>query len=262
MMETARAECGLREAFCIDPYSFLKEKVEEEGLFDYEIASLLDVSSAWIGKLRRGLGLNSSKKKFLRRFEQKYGKDAVREFKEIIEKEENGLSDVARYFGFTREYARHVYKKIYGRPYTYHYKKKLWERKRQKEHQRFRKSKRMKNFIDVMERLASCGAAIKIVKRGRSRAMEVNGKKVAVKVSKRPIEINGRSYYHFTNVGCKMSDSDFFVCICAKNSKKFHFVIPNSKMPKTTLSIKDPADTGPSKYRRYLEAWNLISPQC
>ena len=92
--------------------------------------------------------------------------------------------------------------------------------------------------------------------------MDVNGKKVAVKVSKRPIEINGKPYYHFTNVGCKMSDSDFFVCICAAKSRKFHFVIPNKDMPKSTLSIKDPSDSGPGKYRRYLEAWNLISAQC
>ncbi len=260
-MQAAEPECEVREAFCIDPYSFLKEKVEEEGLFDYEIASLLDVSSAWIGKLRKALGLNNSKK-FLRRFELKYGKGAVRKFKEIIEKRENGLSDVARHFGFTREYARHVYKKIYGRPYTLHYQKKLSERKRQREHQRLFRSKRMKNFIEIKERLASCGAAPRIIKRGRSYIMDVNGKKVAVKVSKRPIEINGKPYYHFTNVGCKMSDSDFFVCICADKSRKFHFVIPNKDMPKSTLSIKDPSDSGPGKYRRYLEAWNLISARC
>ncbi|RLB43117.1 MAG: hypothetical protein DRH12_03930 [Deltaproteobacteria bacterium] len=260
-MQIARTECGVREAFCIDPYSFLKEKVEKEGLFDYEIASLLDVNSAWIGKLRKALGLNNSKK-FLRRFERKYGKGAVRRFKEIIEKRENGLSDVARYFGFTREYARHAYKKIYGRPYTLHYQKKLTERKRYREHQRLVKSKRMKSLVDIQEKLASCGAKTQIVKRGRSYVMEVNGKKVAVKVSKKPIKVNGKLYYHFTNVGCKMSDSDIFVCICASKNKRFHFVIPNDAMPKSTLSIKDPDDSGPGKYLKYLEAWNLIAATC
>jgi len=56
--------------------------------------------------------------KFVERFERKYGKGAIAIFIGIIEKLSSNLSDVARAFGFTREYARHVYKKIYGVPYS------------------------------------------------------------------------------------------------------------------------------------------------
>ena len=257
-MELVRAECAIREAFCIDPYSFLKEKVEEEGLFDYEIANLLKVSSAWIGKLRKALGLSNSRK-FLRRFEQRYGQGSVRIFKEIIEEPENSLSDVVRHFGFTREYARHAYEKIYGRPYTLHHQKKLIQRKKNKDYQKMLRSKRMSSFMNIQQKLRALGLVSQVIKRGRSYIMAVNGHKIAIKLSMRPIKINGKPYYHFTNVGCVTIDCDFFICICKRKTQSFHFVIPGKAMPKSTLSIKDPTDPEPGKYLQYLEAWDLLA---
>ena len=47
----------------------------------------------------------------------------------IIESPHSSLADVARHFGFSREYARQVYKNIYGHPYTKVYREKLEIRK-------------------------------------------------------------------------------------------------------------------------------------
>lgn len=111
-------------------FDFLKEKVEEEGLYDYEIARILGVGRGRIGQLRRDFGINR-KNGFSRRFERKYGRDAVARFKNLVEDPKNSLADAGNYFGFSREYARQVYEKICGCPYTEAYKRKQAERERQ-----------------------------------------------------------------------------------------------------------------------------------
>lgn len=79
-----------------------------------EIAGSLNVSPALIGRLRKEFGIKRADG-FQRRFQNKYGEDALEVFQGMIEVSGASLSDVARHFGFSRQYASDVYKKIHGR---------------------------------------------------------------------------------------------------------------------------------------------------
>jgi len=79
-----------------------------------EIAGSLNVSPALIGRLRKEFGIKRADG-FQRRFQNKYGEDALEVFQGMIEEQGESLSDVARHFGFSRQYASDVYKKIHGR---------------------------------------------------------------------------------------------------------------------------------------------------
>jgi hypothetical protein len=122
---------------------FIREKIERENLYNYEIARILNVSNVIIGKLRKDYGIKRVNH-FVRRFEEDYGHGSVATFKQIIEKPHSTLTDVAGYFGFSRENARLVYKKIYGFPYTETYKRKLEIKKRLRKESRPQKSTRSK----------------------------------------------------------------------------------------------------------------------
>jgi len=120
----------VEDRFGMDLHEFIKYKVEVESLYDYEIARILNVQPAVIGRLRRRFGIKRAKA-FPRRFERIYGLNAVETFKKMIGNPDNSLSDVARHFGFSRQNAWQVYKKIYGCPYTEAYKRKRLEKRQE-----------------------------------------------------------------------------------------------------------------------------------
>jgi hypothetical protein len=62
---------------------------------------------------------------FAGRFDKIYGKGSTKTFRRIIESPYSSLAEVARHFGFSREYARQVYMNIYGHPYTKVHREKL-----------------------------------------------------------------------------------------------------------------------------------------
>ena len=113
----------INERFGTDLYAFVKNKVEEESLYDYEIANIVNVRSTRIGRLRSSYGFKR-KNGFSRRFDKTYGPGSVDTFKTMIENRDISLSDIARHFEFSREYARQVYLKIYGFSYTEAHKRK------------------------------------------------------------------------------------------------------------------------------------------
>jgi hypothetical protein len=116
-VSNANLETYVKDRFGVGLCRYLEQKIELENLHDYEIASTLKVCGASISKYRKACGIKKANG-FSRRFERTYGEDAVETFKKIIENPDNYLADVGRHFDFTREYARQVYKKIYGHPYT------------------------------------------------------------------------------------------------------------------------------------------------
>ncbi|MBW2346058.1 MAG: hypothetical protein JRF53_19105 [Deltaproteobacteria bacterium] len=123
-------ETYMKEHVGMELYEFIKYKVEVESLHDYEIARILNVEAAFIGRLRNNFGIKRANG-FSRRFERTYGLGAVETFKKMIENPDNSLSDVARHFGFSRQNAWHVYKKIYDRPYTEAYKRKRLKKRQE-----------------------------------------------------------------------------------------------------------------------------------
>ena len=141
-MNRKKLEVFVKDRFGMNLCNFIKHKCEEESLFDCEIAELLSVSSSFIAKLRKSYGLKKIDG-FRKRFENRYGKGAVSQFKTLIEMDDMTLTDAARIFDFSRENARIVYQKIYKHPYTVRYREKADNRRKKETRIRERTMKSM-----------------------------------------------------------------------------------------------------------------------
>lgn len=93
---------------------FIREKVEIETLTDEQIAHLLEVGTSAVCLWRNKFNIKPADK-FKRKFKEKYGTDALEKFATMIQNRAT-LQEIASYFGFSREYARQIYNKLYGRP--------------------------------------------------------------------------------------------------------------------------------------------------
>ena len=131
-MDISRAEADINEKFDINLPEFIRDKAETEGLYDYEIAGILNIDLPIVRKVKKIYGIKRSNC-FTRRFDERYGKGSTKIFRSIIEDPHSSLADVARHFGFSREYARQVYKNIYEHPYTEAHRNKLEIRRIKKE---------------------------------------------------------------------------------------------------------------------------------
>jgi transposase len=97
---------------------FIREKVEIDALTDAQIARLLNVGTSTISHWRNKFNIRPADK-FKRKFKEKYGPDALESFHMMV-KNRTTLQEIADYFGFTREYARQVYNKLYNSSYSAH----------------------------------------------------------------------------------------------------------------------------------------------
>jgi len=95
---------------------FIRTKVEQERLGDAQIAQLLHVGTSTASHWRNKFHIKPADK-FERKFQEKYGPDALECFDMMI-CHGGSLQEVATYFGFTREYARQVYNKLYHGSYS------------------------------------------------------------------------------------------------------------------------------------------------
>jgi len=256
-MTEKQLEVFVKRRFGMDLYEFIKNKVEEESLHDYEIANILNVRAARIGRLRKGFGIKKING-FPRRFDRTHGYGAVEIFKTMIENRDISLSDLARYFGFSREYARQVYKKIYGYPYTEAYKQKRIERKINRDAIR-RKSKDKVALLDVRERIQSLGLAVHMSNKGGFFRLFSNGYRFSLKRSEKPIIIGKKQYFRINPGKDGDKDCDFFICLCRNNEESTHFIIPRNAMPKSGISLFPEAGPDQSKYAQFKEAWHLLT---
>ncbi len=97
---------------------FIRTKVERETLTDAQIACLLNVGASTASHWRNKFHIKPADK-FKRKFQEKYGPDALESFDMMI-KHRATLQEIARSFGFSREYARQVYNKLYHGSYRAH----------------------------------------------------------------------------------------------------------------------------------------------
>lgn len=97
---------------------FIRDKVEVETLTDAQIARLLNVGTSTISHWRNKFNIKPADK-FKRKFKEKYGTDAL-EYFDMMVRNCSTLQEIANYFGFSREYARQVYNKLYHKPYSEH----------------------------------------------------------------------------------------------------------------------------------------------
>ena len=116
MTSKKNLEPYLQLQFGMDLYGFIKQKIQVDQLYDYEIAFLLKVNKATIGKWRKAYGIKKADA-FTRRFDRRYGKGSIEKFKKMAENPDIKLIEIAKHFGVTKQYVSHVYKKIYGCTY-------------------------------------------------------------------------------------------------------------------------------------------------
>jgi len=132
MTSKKKLEPYVQQQFGTDLYGFIKQKIQVDQLYDYEIASLLKVNRSTLVKWRRAYGIKKADA-FTRRFGRKYGKGSLEKFKKMAKDPYTTLAGIGRHFGFSRQYASKVYKKIYGSNYRDAVKKKRKTRKEGKE---------------------------------------------------------------------------------------------------------------------------------
>jgi excisionase family DNA binding protein len=156
MTSKTKLESYVEVQFGTDLYGFIKQKAQVEGLYDYEIASLLEVSDSMITKLRNAYGIKRVNG-FSRRFDRRYGKGSVEKFKKMVENPESTLAEIGRHFGFSKEYARQVYKRIHGSAYTEAFKKKRLTKKKNGLSERTKRSKQFGDLTEVSKKMKSMG---------------------------------------------------------------------------------------------------------
>ena len=208
-----------------------------------------------MGRLSRRFGLKN-KNGFPRRFNLKYGFGAVNTFKNMIEDSHNSLSDVGRHFGFTREYARQVYEKIYGYPYTETFQKKLTEKKIHKTGPK-RKSK-VFYLREVIEKISSMGIDAHIIREDFLYRIGSKGLKLDVRISTKPSNFAGKQCFRIAYGRDYVAECDFVIFICVNGEKKFHYIIPKAHIPKSGICLFPQAGPKESKYTKYREAWRLL----
>ena len=254
-MITTQVELYVKKKFSMGLREFIKEKTEVEKLYDYEIAGIINADSLMVGKLRKNFGIKKAVV-FPRQFELNYGEGAVERFKKIIEKPDKSLADVARHFGFCREYARQVYLKIYGCPYTETYRVKLVKKKQGLLDGRI-KPKRIRLLIEAREKMESNGmtAHLRILKHGHE--TWINGYKLVMRSTSKSVMTGRKRYFRIGNK--TNSDYNFMICACKDNGNTIHYVIPRHAMPKSGIYLIPEAGLDGSKYSRFKEAWHLLA---
>ncbi len=257
-MTRTELEQDVQQRFGMGLYEFIKEKAGVDMLHDYEIARILKVNQSRICKLRRDYGIKRAKG-FFRRFERTYGTGAVETFKKLIERPEASLTDVGEHFGFTREYARHVYKKIFGRPYTEAYRRKRFLKHKKRLAEKRNKSKRAGALMKVEEKMKSLRLPFNVTYKGNSYIIFTNGYKLGFRISSKPTLINKKEYFRINNTMRANEEMDFVICLCRKRAKDIHFIIPSTAMPKALVSLLPEANPEQSKYAQYKEAWHLLN---
>jgi hypothetical protein len=257
-MKKTQIEASVKEQFGTNLHEYIRQKVEIEALYDYEIAPFLRVGTSTIRRLRTSFGIKKANG-FNRRFESSYGEGAVEEFKNMIEDPNNSLADVGRRFVFSREYARQAYYKIYGCSYSETLKRKRGVKKITKPPNGKSKSQRMADLQKVSEKVKSMRLNATIENNGHSYIVLNNGYKIDLRISSTPVKIGKKQYFRINVSKCATSDFDFFICLCRNEKEDTYFIIPSNEMPGSNVLLSPQSNPDQSKYARFLEAWPLLN---
>jgi|GEM_PF-1482614 len=256
-MTTTQLEMCVIEQFNMGLREFMRHKVEVESLYDYELAGILNVDASLISRLRKTFGIKKANG-FSRRFESRYGRGAVDTFKKTIEHPGNSLVDAARQFRFSREYARQVYKKVYGRPYTEAFRRKMLTRKRKNLDAKM-KTKKFKSLIKIVAKMRSLGFVPRIANKGPAFTILANGHKLGLRSTSKSAFVGRKHYFRISQGPGSNRHYDFLICLCKNNEESIHYVIPRHAMPKYGVYLIPEAGPRESKYAQFKEAWHLLN---
>ncbi len=239
--------------FGVSLYNYMKQKVEVESLYNYEIANILNLDKKQVGLLVKKFGLRKING-FSNRFEHRYGTGSIRVFETMVEDPEKSLSDVGRHFGFSREYARQVYEKIYGYPYTETFKRKSLDKRCRKKESA--KKPKIAYLREVRAKMRSLGIASKIINERNRYRITSGDYTVDVRISAKPSTSGNKQYFHIAYPKGTTLNSDFFICLCEDKEERIHYIIPREDMPDTGLCLIPQAKPHESKYTMFKEAWH------
>ena len=256
-MKIAELETYVNRSFHMTIKDLMIQRVQRDGLIDKEIANMLHVSIPTVRKLKRSYGIKKTDFS-LKRFEERYGPGSVKRFKYIIEDSSSSLADVGRHFGFTRENARQIYKKIYRSPYTEAYKKKLLLRRLQTDALKF-SSNRLMHLKNVKDKITNMGLDPKILIEAKARVLVTNNDlRVKVLHSSKLRHIGNKKYLYVSVLSKYKQDYDFFILSYLDKGDNGYYIIPNEHMPKEGTMIAVSSNNTVGKYKRFKDAWHLL----
>ena len=207
------------------------------------------------------------------RLKNRYGEDIIKDFNLVRTDINHTLSSISNKYNFSREYARQLYKNIYGLPYTIELKQKTI----------IRKEKKLKDFLDPEKRvnriykymhgrhsfaeyriyksLKEHGFRIDIPKINNAYDFLVNGLKIAIVScfkSRKVHSANGVYYQFYFNIHNKIN-ADIIIAFAAHRNEIY--IIPNSELNTNAknLYIRDrsiPWKHHPNCKNRYLSCLN------
>lgn len=254
-METEKLESYTQETFGMKIHEFLKQKIEVENLYNYEVARFLNIKKKDVGILIKRMGINRNG--FNIRFESKYGIGAIYLFKQMIACPKNTLADVARHFGFSREYARYVYEKIYGYTYTREIKKRRFERLEAKRRQ-YKEPVKCILLRELVNLMASLGFEPQMRKENKSYKIYLNGYKVGFRYNAKPSVGGKKRYFRIAYKERSILGLDFIIFLCHYKGESTYYILPKEDLPKTGLCFIPEAEDHESKYQRFKDAWDLL----
>lgn len=257
-MNENQMDTYVRKRFGMDLFEFMRQKVETESLFNYEVADLLKVDTKIVSAWRRAFGLRRGNV-FFKRFDKKYGKGAVDTFKRMIDAPEITLADVGRYFGFTREYARQAYLSVFGKSYSEGHKK-----KKMVQNTNINNPEVINDPPEILKcvfsRIKSIGLEPEYINDNKRLRVMVNGYRLCAKFSSSPFPIGRKQYYRII-FDCLNNFRDFDFCICVLKNEETDicYIIPASVLPERSIALCPDVIPGNSKYSCYREAWYLLA---
>ena len=220
---------------------------------------MIDVPVSAMGHLLNTFGIKRGSV-FKKQFLKKYGPDALNKFKEIIENPNATLVDAGKYFGFSREYARQVYRNLYGKSYTEVNKRKMIVRRNHR-----KENKGNHNIpevsLKIILKLMTLGYNPEFMKKSSSYWISVNGYRILLRSGKHPVK-NRKKLYFQINLDRHISKKEFDFCICLLmyGTNEIYYVIPSDICSKCCISLPMAKNVQNRKYGKYLDAWHLLKP--
>ncbi|HUV59098.1 MAG TPA: helix-turn-helix transcriptional regulator [Desulfatiglandales bacterium] len=248
----------MKKSFDMPIQDLMQQVIEINGLLiDREIINIPDVNIPTICKLRKQYGIKRADSS-LRRLERRYGPGFVMRFKSIIEDPSSSLADVGRHFGFSREYVRRIFKKIYRLPYTEIYKKKILLRRLKADSLKL-SSGRLMYVKKVKDKITNMGLGPKILIEAKSYFLLTNNNlRVTVLHSSKLRQIGNKKYFYVNVINKQKQGCDFFILSYLNNGDRSCYIIPNECMPKRGALIMISSNNTNGKYSRFKDAWHLL----
>lgn len=218
---------------------------------------------------------------------KKYGPGIIDDFDNVLSCEIKGLIEIAKKYGFTREYARQVFEKIYGFHYTVIKNKKLSHKKKQQYIMRLKKKNptyKVEHYKDglckrgaiaekrVLDICSALGYIVSPYAEDNSIDMIINNYLVEVKSAWRRCYVGGKNtteLYRFQILDSQRK-ADFIICHIEPINK--FFIIPKNIYPKgryiyiteqksNKWLFGNTEHISENKYWQFLERWDLLKKQ-